>query len=77
MADPADQFYEVEKVLGKRYYRGRLQYKIHYKNDAKANAQWVNETDCRCAILIKEFQTERLHYLNGRIGFTNLNRNLH
>lgn len=62
------EYHEVEKVLAKRVRRGRVQYKIHWKNFSKAEATWVYEDDCRCAFLIKNYEIERLHYLIGEIN---------
>lgn len=52
----AEDFFEVERVLDKRISRGVVQYKIQWKGEPKSQAKWVSESDCRCQILIDEFE---------------------
>lgn len=59
-------YFEVEKVLGKRVRRGRVQYRIQWNFFSKVHAKWVGENDCRCAIKIKDFEIERLDNIIGR-----------
>lgn len=57
--------YDVGKILDKRLYCDQVQYKIQWKNYSSTCSEWVNENDCRCAKLIRKYESERLHHFIG------------
>lgn len=59
--------YEVEKIVGiKISKKGRIYYKIKWKNYASHHNSWVKYRDCNCDDLILQFEKHCPSYVRFR-----------
>ena len=54
--EESNDHYEVDHIVGKRRYRGRLQYKVRWVGYDESDDQWVDEDDIDAAELIAEYE---------------------
>jgi len=54
--DDGEGDYSVEKIIDKKFYRGKAKYLLRWQGYGPEEDSWVKEEDCQCPELIAEFE---------------------
>ncbi|XP_078492306.1 chromobox protein homolog 1-like [Ciona intestinalis] len=64
--EEAGEEYEVEKVIDKRIYKGKVQYLIKWKGFSDADNTWEPDENLECPDLISQFESTNIKKTNNK-----------
>ena len=47
--------FEISKIIGHRWLKGKLQYNVVWKGLSSSNTSWINDSDLRCTNVIDAY----------------------
>ena len=58
MSNKDEQTYEVEKIIGQRIYRNKIEYKVRWLGYGSDEDSWEKEDNLNCPDLIEKYKNE-------------------